>query len=162
MTRERSSCFSIREQSWGTFALKAFAVFKDESKEPLPLTHRLSFEITKEGVSGKNFYVCAKHSGKYLGINNVSKDNGATAVQWGLNPAHIDLPGYYDNHKFQLIDAGDGYWFLRAKHSGKYLGINNVSKDNGATAVQWGLNPAHIDLPGYYDNHKFKLEPVDL
>lgn len=101
-TRERGSGFSISEQSWGTFELKALVFFEDESKEPLSLKHRLAFEIKKNEFSGKTFYIVAKHSGKYLGISRLSKDNGAPVVQWELNPAHIGLPGHYDNHKVRL------------------------------------------------------------
>ena len=157
-SRDVDTGFSISEKSWGSFELKASVFFKDTLKEPLPLKDRLDFVFGTEDISGKTFFLMAEHSGKYLGVKNLSKDNGAILVQWGISPDPLNRPNEYDNHKFKFMDAGDGYWFLVAKHSGKSLCIENFSNIDGARVVQWGISPDPLNRPNEYDNHKFKLK----
>jgi hypothetical protein len=40
------------------------------------------------------------------------------------------------NQRFRLIEAGDGYYFIEAEHSGKCLDVYGADKKPGATVVQ--------------------------
>jgi hypothetical protein len=73
-----------------------------------------------------------KHSGKVLGISNMSTSDGAQALQWSDNGT--------DDHLWQFVDAGGGYVKIVNKHSGKVLGISNMSTSDGALALQWSDN----------------------
>ena len=68
------------------------------------------------------------HSGKVLGVLNMSTDDGATVLQWSDN-------GTAD-HRWTLLDQGDGTYKIRNEHSGKLLAIANNSTAVGAFAVQ--------------------------
>ena len=159
-SKDMDTGFSISEKSWGSFELKALVFFKDASKKPLAFKDRLNFVFRPEDISGKTFYLIAKRSGKNLDIENFSEDDGARVVQWEMLPVPpLGRGDYYDNYKFKLMDAGDGYWFLVAKKSGKFLGVKDVdSKEDGKELVQWGISPDDLlNRPNEFNNHKFKL-----
>jgi hypothetical protein len=41
---------------------------------------------------------------------------------------------------FQFVDAGGGYYRLRARHSGKVADVYGAPTANGAQVVQWSDN----------------------
>jgi DUF1680 family protein len=71
-------------------------------------------------------------SGKVLGVTNMSKSDGATAVQWTDN-------GTAD-HEWEIVPAPGGFVRIRNRNSGKVLGLSNMSTAVGGTVVQWGDN----------------------
>jgi hypothetical protein len=42
-----------------------------------------------------------------------------------------------DNVKWSLVSVGNGYYFIKAKHSGKCAQVNGASQSNGAVISQW-------------------------
>ncbi|AKA01905.1 elongation factor Tu [Streptomyces noursei ZPM] len=90
----------------------------------------------------------AKHSGKVLDVDGgaAKNDNGGRVQQW-------DWVGW-DNQKWSIEGAGDGYYRLVAKHSGKVLDVSGGPGEtrNGARVHQWSW------VDG--DNQKWHIEPV--
>lgn len=56
--------------------------------------------------------------------------------------------------QFQVMEAGAGYFFLRARHSGKYLDIHGAQKGNAVRLQQYAMN--------LNDAQRFKLEPYQV
>ena len=55
--------------------------------------------------------------------------NGIDITQWDC----IDQP----NLLWTLEEAGNGYFFIKSKKSGKCLHVNHGSKKDGADITQW-------------------------
>ncbi|MBD2560829.1 MULTISPECIES: RICIN domain-containing protein [Nostoc] len=104
--------------------------------------HPTSDSTSNIPTPGKDYYLIAKNSGKALQVNGGNKDDGANVDQWTKQNV--------DHHKWQLKDAGDGYFNLIAKHSGKALAVTGGSTADGANVLQWTLQQV--------DHFKFKLE----
>jgi ricin-type beta-trefoil lectin protein len=71
----------------------------------------------------------AKHSGKCAHVVQPSRLNGALITQWDCVPEA--------NVMWRKVDAGDGYFFLKARHSGKCAQVNQHAHSNGAVISQW-------------------------
>jgi hypothetical protein len=74
-----------------------------------------------------------------------STADGASIIQWTRSNAY--------NQQFQFVDAGGGYYKLRARHSGKLVDVQGASTADGATVQQW------TDWNG--GNQQWQLEQVD-
>jgi hypothetical protein len=88
---------------------------------------------------GVYYRLVAQHSGKYADINGVSTAPGARLQQWA--------PTGGANQQFDFLDAGDGHYRIRARHSGLVLQVASSASgaditqqsDNGGAAQQWRL-----------------------
>lgn len=88
------------------------------------------------------FTFTAVHSGKALDLLNYSLDNGSNVIAWD------DAKGA--NQQWYLEYAGDGWFYIRSRHSAKCLDVYNnstsaayiVQKDkSGANSQQWRFMP---------------------
>ncbi|MFI1443615.1 RICIN domain-containing protein, partial [Streptomyces fructofermentans] len=71
-------------------------------------------------------------SGKVLGVDGMSTQNSAHVVQFEDNGT--------DDHLWQFVDAADGWFLIRNRHSGKVLGVDGMSTQNSAHVVQFEDN----------------------
>jgi alpha-L-fucosidase 2 len=86
---------------------------------------------------GVNYRLVAQHSGKAADINGASTAAGATLIQWAVNSG--------SNQQFDFVDAGGGYWRIRARHSGLVLQVASTATGaditqqpaSTATSQQW-------------------------
>jgi len=95
---------------------------------------------------GKYYYLTAKVSGKVLDVEASSTSNGGNIYQFTKSGQ--------DNQQWKLEDAGNGYYYLIAKHSGKvavadYKGVTGKNLNNvvqydkvGAEEQKWKLEDA--------------------
>ncbi|MEV4847741.1 RICIN domain-containing protein [Micromonospora matsumotoense] len=85
------------------------------------------------------YHLIAQHSGKVAEITGASTTAGAALVQWPSNGG--------SNQQFEFLDAGGGYFRIRARHSGLVLQVaNNTSgaditqqPDSNAASQQWRI-----------------------
>jgi hypothetical protein len=68
------------------------------------------------------------HSGKVLGVENMSTADNARVLQWSDN-------GTAD-HRWTFLANGDGTYKVRNANSGKLLAVLNGSTSAGAQVVQ--------------------------
>ncbi|SMD22606.1 endo-1,4-beta-xylanase [Kibdelosporangium aridum] len=86
---------------------------------------------------GVNYRLVAQHSSKAAEIANSSTSAGATLRQWSVTSG--------TNQQFDFLDAGAGYYRIRARHSGLVLQASGTSSgadisqqpDTNATSQQW-------------------------
>ncbi|WP_410645823.1 RICIN domain-containing protein [Amycolatopsis sp. lyj-346] len=86
---------------------------------------------------GVNYSLVAGHSGKSADITGASTAAGATLVQWAPHTAA--------NQQFDFLASTDGYYRIRARHSGLVLQVASSASgaditqqpDTGATTQQW-------------------------
>ncbi len=70
-----------------------------------------------------------RNSGKALDVYAASTSDGARISQWTRNDG--------TNQQFQFVDAGGGYYRVKARHSSKVLDVSGASTADGAAVVQW-------------------------
>ena len=80
-------------------------------------------------------YLIMSHSGLYWDIKNASQDAGAELLQWDWGDAKGNSP----NQRFRLMSNGEGYYYIKATHSGMTLEVKDAGKD-GAQVQQNQLN----------------------
>ncbi|WP_410639126.1 RICIN domain-containing protein [Amycolatopsis sp. lyj-346] len=86
---------------------------------------------------GVNYRLTVQHSGKLVEIAGSSTAAGALIQQWSATGGL--------NQQFDFVDSGDGYYRVRARHSGLVLQAANANSgadisqqaDTNATAQQW-------------------------
>jgi poly(3-hydroxybutyrate) depolymerase len=86
---------------------------------------------------GVNYRLVAAHSGKMAEIAGASTAAGALLRQWSAAGGQ--------NQQFDFLDSGDGYYRVRARHSGLVLQVASSSSgadisqqsDTNATSQQW-------------------------
>jgi poly(3-hydroxybutyrate) depolymerase len=89
---------------------------------------------------GVNYSLVAAHSGKSADINGASTAAGATLIQWSSHNAA--------NQQFDFLASADGYYRIRARHSGLVLQVASSASgaditqqpDTDATTQQWKVN----------------------
>jgi poly(3-hydroxybutyrate) depolymerase len=87
--------------------------------------------------TGVNYTLVADHSSKLMDISGASTAAGALLQQWSATGGQ--------NQQFDFVDSGDGYYRIRARHSGMVLQVANSSSgaditqqpDSNATSQQW-------------------------
>jgi hypothetical protein len=79
--------------------------------------------------AGVAFRIQNQHSGKVLGVDQMSQANSARVVQFGDT-------GTAD-HLWQIVDNGDGWVRIRNVNSGKVLGVDGMSTADSAQVVQY-------------------------
>lgn len=92
---------------------------------------------------GKTYYLTSKVSGKVLDVAGGSIADMGNIQQW--EKAGVD------QQKWMLEDAGDGYYFLVSKKSGKVAAVDINSAKNKNNVIQYGKIAAAED-------QKWKLE----
>ena len=101
-----------------------------------------SASTSLEGI----YYIRSYYSGKYLDVTNNSSANGANIQQWS----------YLANtaQRFQLADAGDGYYYIYtgASNYTKVVDVEGKSTADGANVLQYAFNGG--------SNQKFKFVEV--
>lgn len=77
------------------------------------------------------FTIRAAHSGQNIDLLNFSYADGGNVIQFGT--------GFGVNQQWFLEYAGDGYFYIRSKWSGKYLDVNGgvAATGDGANVQQW-------------------------
>lgn len=79
------------------------------------------------------YTMTAAHDGVTADESNWSYNNGNSIIQWGTGANLVE-------HWF-FEYAGNGYFYIRSRWSGKYLDVAGPSGNNGASIIQWsGLN----------------------
>ncbi|MEU5262143.1 RICIN domain-containing protein [Amycolatopsis sp. NPDC021455] len=76
--------------------------------------------------TGVNYKLTAQHSGKLVEITGSSTAAGALIEQMSANGGL--------NQQFDFVDTGDGYYWIRARHSGLVLQVANAN--SGADVSQ--------------------------
>jgi hypothetical protein len=80
-------------------------------------------------TAGSYFKLINKNSSKSLDVNNSSKDDGGSIIQWEY------LGGI--NQQWQFNALGNGYFSIINKNSGKALDVTGASTEAGKNIVQW-------------------------
>jgi hypothetical protein len=89
------------------------------------------------------YKIKVNHTGKYLAIEGISKENGARLVQWD----YISQP----NHHFNVRSIGNGYFEISASHSNRFLNASGQSKVDGTPIIQWDFaNQDNVKWRIYY------------
>ncbi len=96
-----------------------------------------------------SYQLISKKSQKVADIKGESTLNGADLVQYHTKGGNTAAN---DNQRFRLVDAGNGYFNIIAKHSGKALHVNSGSSSDNAQIKQWSNNN--------YDWYKWQLVKV--
>ncbi|MGW5746678.1 RICIN domain-containing protein [Amycolatopsis sp. NPDC003861] len=86
---------------------------------------------------GVNYSLVAAHSGKSADISGASTAAGAALIQWSSHTAA--------NQQFDFLASADGYYRVRARHSGLVLQVAGTASgaditqqpDTDATTQQW-------------------------
>ena len=88
---------------------------------------------------GVFYRLVARHSGKAADIEGASTAAGAALIQWTANGGA--------NQQFEFVESGDGFWRIRARHSGLVLEVSGTGTgaditqrpDSGAASQQWSV-----------------------
>ena len=78
--------------------------------------------------TGTRYKIINRNSGKALGVQYDSVDNGANVHQWGQNG--------YPSQLWIVTDMGNGYKFTNV-NANKCLDVYENSKDNGGNIILW-------------------------
>jgi len=108
------------------FPAEAGHIYRATSLGPAPLVQ-----------PGVNYRLVAQHSGKAADISGASTAAGAALIQWTMTSG--------SNQQFDFVDAGSGYWRIRARHSGLVLQVAGTATgaditqqpSSTATTQQW-------------------------
>ncbi|MEV7096625.1 RICIN domain-containing protein [Amycolatopsis sp. NPDC051045] len=123
----RDGCTCSGWQTWTSGEVWKFITQFDSSTQP----------PTPPVQTGVNYKLAAQHSGKLMEIAGSSTAAGALLQQWAATGGL--------NQQFDFVDSGDGYYRVRARHSGLVLQAANAGSgadisqqaDTNATAQQW-------------------------
>lgn len=85
-----------------------------------------------------------KNSGKVLAIDGTSTQDSAHVVQFDDNGAA--------DHRWRIVDLGNGRVKIRGEHSGKVLGVDLMSTANSAHVVQYTDNGTLDHVWEFVDN----------
>ncbi|WP_274913543.1 RICIN domain-containing protein [Streptomyces sp. WZ-12] len=112
-------------------ANKAFEAAREAAKKA---------QTAKDAASDKGDTVRLQlpETGKCLGIDSASKDNGAAALQWTCNEGQAQ--------QWRAIPTVDSSFVLRNEHSGKCLEVENSGTQAGARIQQWGCSGGGAQL----------------
>ncbi len=88
-----------------------------------------------------------KHSNLSINMPWGSSDDGVQVVQYNYQPSSA---GQVNNDTFSLVPAGDNFFHIVFKKSGKCLAVKDASVEDGAAVVQMPIS--------YADNALWRLE----
>lgn len=94
-------------------------------------------------IPGATYSIKIKSNGKFLDVAASSKSNGASVIPYSQTGN--------ENQQFTFKDAGNGYYTIFAKHSGKALDVSNPKE--GSVIHQYEFHGR--------DNQLFKLIPKE-
>ncbi len=125
----RDGCTCDGWQTWTSGEVWKFFTQFDSSTPPPPPPAPVEI--------GVNYKLVAQHSGKDMDISGASTAAGALLQQWTATGGL--------NQQFDFIDSGEGYYRIRARHSGLVLQVAgsgsgaDISQqaDANATSQQW-------------------------
>ncbi|XVV00520.1 glycosyl hydrolase family 95 catalytic domain-containing protein [Actinosynnema sp. CA-248983] len=150
ITADRAGTVKVRGRAFtGTFELTdttAGTVVTPQRPETDVITfagqagHTYRVTVTSSGSvvePGLNYRLVAAHSGKAADISGASTAAGALLIQWAA--------GSGLNQQFDFVASGDGYYRVRARHSGLVLHASGTSTgaditqqaDVNSAAQQW-------------------------
>ena len=96
-------------------------------------------------IAESNYFIRARHSGKYMSVAGQSTEDGAVIEQW----SYVDQ----NNLKFEVTMDLSGYYELRPIYNTKKVTVDGASTSNGAA-----IN-IYTDLEAI--NQKFSIEPLE-
>ncbi|WP_432799870.1 RICIN domain-containing protein [Poriferisphaera sp. WC338] len=104
---------------------------------------------------GDYYTIVNRNSGKCLDVDSESLEENKRIIQW-------DWWGG-NNQRWAIEHVDDGYYRIKAKHSGKYLTVKDVQDGAGATLVQRSWH-AHESQLFRFDNitHVLTRLPMSL
>lgn len=97
------------------------------------------------GSTGGTYYTLQnRNSGKYADVSGVSQSDGANIIQWSSTGGA--------NQQWEMVDAGSGYIYLKASHSGKCMrGVNGNVVQYSCNTGWWTEMFERVDAgSGYY------------
>jgi Ricin-type beta-trefoil lectin domain-like len=92
------------------------------------------FQWDKVNVGGEYFMLRARHSGKCAQVNGASNENGAPITQWGCQR---DRAHFHWKQTVAENRAGDPYYYIVNRASGKCMHVHGGGSENGALITQW-------------------------
>lgn len=92
------------------------------------------FQWDKIGVGGGYFMLRARHSDKCVQVNQASKENGMPITQWDCLR---DQRHFHWKQELAENRAGDQYYYIVNRHSGKCMHVHGGGRENGALITQW-------------------------
>ena len=95
-------------------------------------------------VSGQQYALFAKHSGRALDVRDRSTNNGARLQQWAFTGSGGA------NQKWVVASMGNGFWQLRSVLSNMCADVSDLSTNDGAPIQQWSCHGG--------SNQQFKFE----
>ncbi|GAB4000606.1 hypothetical protein GCM10029992_33050 [Glycomyces albus] len=141
------------DNSWGAQPLDQYKLFASRDYtytyrlKPLPDLDQAAAIARRPTETGGGsggpvepgvFYrLVAQHSGKAVDVEGASASAGAALIQWSIHGG--------TNQEFDFVDAGGGFWRIRARHSGLVLEVSGTGTgaditqqpDSGAASQQW-------------------------
>ncbi|MFY1698016.1 RICIN domain-containing protein [Solwaraspora sp. WMMA2101] len=106
------------------------------------------------------YVLVSRHSGKAIDLYNWATSDGAPIVQWTRNDLAVQ--------QWQFVDAGNGYYKIRSRHSGKFLELPNANdgtqliqnSDNGTTRQHFGVRDSDSGYVRFVNRHTSKALDV--
>ncbi|MEV7226923.1 RICIN domain-containing protein [Polymorphospora sp. NPDC051019] len=110
--------------------------------------------------TGAWYVITSRHSGKAIDVYNFATNDGAPIVQWSRNDGN--------QQQWQFVDAGNGYYKIRSRHSGKFLELPNATDgtqliqnaDNGTTRQHFRLADSDGGHVRFVNRHNSKALDV--
>ncbi|MEO3746958.1 RICIN domain-containing protein [Plantactinospora sp. B5E13] len=110
--------------------------------------------------TGAWYVFVSRHSGKALDVYNFATNDGAPIVQWARNDGN--------QQQWQFVNAGNGYYKIRSRHSGKVLELPNASDgtqlvqnaDNGSNRQHFGVADSEGGYVRFVNRHSGKALDV--
>ncbi|MEV0731356.1 RICIN domain-containing protein [Polymorphospora sp. NPDC050346] len=110
--------------------------------------------------TGAWYVITSRHSGKAIDVYNFATNDGAPIVQWSRNDGN--------QQQWQFVDAGNGYYKIRSRHSGKFLELPNATDgtqliqnaDNGTTRQHFRLADSDGGHVRFVNRHTSKALDV--
>lgn len=108
------------------------------------IDHNVTIGIDGGVSTGKWYRIVNQNSGKAIDVPASSTSTGTELIQY--------TPSTGNNQQWELIDAGNGYYYIRSRVSGLNMDVYGASISDGAKIIQW--------TSGTGDNQKWKF--IDL
>ncbi len=117
----------------------------------------LNQKFRLEPVGNEYYRITPKYaSAKALAVTDNSMDNGTDVILWDYIAANDNFKWSFEIANIEKPIAV-GTYYIKAKHSGKYMSVAGVSSTDGAVVEQWDkINQDNlkfnlsIDTEGYY------------
>jgi pectate lyase len=87
---------------------------------------------TEAPVGGQVYSLINAGSEQALDIYGGGTANGANLIQWPYKASR--------NQQFLLTELDNGYWSIKAEHSGQAVDVAGASKEDGGNILQWNYH----------------------